>query len=86
MGLEVRLELQPEGKHDLSLRGCTVKSRIDNRSCDANRTIDARNRIVQVDLIKEIEDVSAELTGEILLNWEILNDGKIGLKEAGPEQ
>jgi hypothetical protein len=64
----LRLELQPQRKHNLPLQGRTVRSRIDNRPGDADRTIHARDRIGQVDLIKEIEDVSAELTGEVLFD------------------
>jgi hypothetical protein len=55
----MRLELEPQRKHDLPLQRCPTESCVGNRP--AALTIYAGEGKVEVDLIEEIEDVGAKL-------------------------
>jgi hypothetical protein len=52
-------ELKSQRKHDLALQGGPAKSCVEDLS--AIGAIDARLRIVQIDVVEEVEDVGTEL-------------------------
>jgi hypothetical protein len=54
-----KLELQPQREHHLPLQGSTQKGCVDD--CPAILAIDTTLRIVEVDLIEDVKDVSTKL-------------------------
>ena len=56
---ELELELQPQGKHDLPLQGCTTEGCVENTS--AALTIHAVEGKIKVHLVEDIEDVCPKL-------------------------
>jgi len=77
-------ELEPQGKHNLALQCGTGKSCVEDRS--AILAIHASLRIIQIDVVEEVEDVSSKLKGYTFVEQELLCDRKIGLEEAWPTQ
>src|SRR6266403_6031622 len=77
-------ELEPQGKHNLALQCGTGKSCVKDRS--AVLAIHASLRIIQIDVVEEVEDVSSKLKGYTFVEQELLCDRKIGLYEAWPAQ